>query len=250
MIIAARLLTDFLKHVFPGINQRCGVCGACLPSGAALDQSAAPFGACPSCRARLRQRTSGFCPRCGLLFPEPSVAVSACLECRLSPPPWQKVFFYACYDGLLKNIVLRFKFHGQLGLLHVLHEMLASALHRQDNPDFDMIVPIPLHPQKLRSRGFNQSLELARGVVHQACASIQEQALVRTRHTPAQHTLPRPQRMENLKGAFAADPALVRGRSILLVDDILTTGATARSAAKALLKARARDVCLLILARA
>lgn len=243
-------LVNFVKHAFPGVDQRCGVCGVCLPSSHFRDQGAVPTGACSACRNQLAQRTGGFCPRCGLLFPETSTTVSACLDCRLSPPPWQKVFFYGCYEGLLKDIVLRFKFHGQLGLLFVLSEMLASALSRPDNQGFDLIAPIPLHPRKLLSRGFNQSLELARGIAHQAPAIIHTQALTRTRHTPAQHTLPRARRMQNLKGAFAADPALVCGRSILLVDDILTTGATARAASKALLKAGARGVSLVILARA
>jgi ComF family protein len=250
MAIAPQSLVWFLKHVFPAVQQRCAICGACLPVSDQSGSSAVPMGTCTDCQAALKPRTTGFCPRCGLLFARSSEPVSLCLDCRLSPPPWREVFFYGCYDGLLKDLVLRFKFHAQLGLALILREMLLVAMSNRITPRFDLIVPVPLHPQKLRARGFNQSLELACGVASFTSTPMSTQALVRVRNTPAQHTLPRAQRVHNLKGAFLARPEEVRGRSVLLVDDILTTGATARSAAKALRKAKAANVSLLILARA
>lgn len=250
MAFAPHALIHFLENIFPAVNQRCKVCGVCLPPVAQTGRGAVSSGMCAACQSRLMPRTSGFCPRCGMLFILASEPVSACLNCRLSPPPWRQTFLFGAYEDLLKDLVLRFKFHGQLGLGLVLREMLASALLNRANPHFDLITPIPLHHKKLRSRGFNQSLELAKGLADSVSGTINAQALIRVRNTPAQHTLPRAQRIHNLKGAFTAQPSLVRGRSILLVDDILTTGATARAATKALLKAGAKDVSLLILARA
>ena len=250
MAILPRPLTHFLKHVFPGFHQRCAVCGACPAPGDQSWLDLALPGTCTACKTLLKPRLGGYCPRCGLLFGLSSEQVSLCLDCRRSPPPWREVFFYGCYDGLLKNLILRFKFQSQLGLALILREMLLFALVSREAPHFDLTVPIPLHPDKLRARGFNQSLELANGVAGHASAAISSRALVRVRETPAQHTLPRSQRMNNLKGAFLARPDEVQGRSILLVDDILTTGATARTAVKALLQAGAAEVSLLILARA
>lgn len=244
---AARALGRFMTRVFPGLDQRCGICGSCLDCGVL------PGGhtrICGACLAALELRTGGFCPRCGLLFALPGEAVSPCLDCRLLPPPWREVYFFGRYEGLLKELVLRFKFQAQIGLTRVLQDLLAATLRSRAAPCFERIVPVPLHPAKLRARGFNQSLELARGIAGFASRGLACQALTRIRDTPAQHTLPRSLRMDNLKGAFLADSDLVRGLSILLVDDILTTGATAKAAAKTLLNAGARDVSLLILARA
>ncbi|GAB6058775.1 hypothetical protein JCM31598_18920 [Desulfonatronum parangueonense] len=147
-------------------------------------------------------------------------------------------------------MVLRFKFQAQLGLGRLLQDLLRLSLQNGAATSHDLIIPIPLHPRKLRTRGFNQSLELARGISHGGFGSLSVTALSRIRNTPAQHTLPRAQRMQNLKGAFQADKAAVHGRTILLVDDILTTGATAHAAARTLLRAEAASVDLLVLARA
>lgn len=250
MAIVPHVLTRFLENVFPAVNQRCRVCGVCLSPVVQPGQGFAPSGTCAACQARLMPRANGFCPRCGMLFALSSEPVSTCLDCRLSPPPWREFFFYGPYEDLLKDLVLRFKFYGQLGICLVLQNLLAHALSRYKGSGFDVIAPIPLHPKKLRNRGFNQSLELAKGLAKEGLGPVNSGALTRIRDNPAQHTLPRAQRMNNLKDAFQSAPALVQGKSILLVDDILTTGATARAAAKALLKAGAKEVRLGVLARA
>lgn len=177
-----------------------------------------------------------------------------CLDCRVTPPPWENAFFYGSYEGRLKTLVLRFKFQAQLGLGEVLHDLLRRSLEFRDAHGHDLIVPVPLHPRRLRGRGFNQSLELARGLAQGKFGGrygrLKPQALVRVRDTPPQHTLPRAVRTRNLTGAFLGDPAMIRGRSVLLVDDILTTGATVRAATKELKRCGATRVDLLVLARA
>ncbi len=150
--------------------------------------------------------------------------------------------------------MLRFKFQAQLGLGEVLHGLLRRSLEYRDVSGHDLIVPVPLHPRRLRRRGFNQSLELARGLARGKFGGrygrLEPQVLVRVRDTPPQHTLPRAVRMRNLAGAFQGDPYLARGRSVLLVDDILTTGATVRAATKELKRCGATRVDLIVLARA
>lgn len=245
-----RPLAWFLEQIFPAVHRRCAICGAVLPSPSTVGMQRFPEGTCQACQAHLQPRTGGFCPRCGRLFAVSTEPATLCLECRLSPPPWKEVYFFGSYDGLLKDLVLRFKFQSQLGLVLVLREMLTSALENRNAPHFDLAIPIPLHPRKLRARGFNQSLELLGRHANHVFTASSPSALVRVRNTPAQHNLPRNQRLHNMKGAFFADSSQVRGRSVLLVDDILTTGATAQTATKALLKAGATKVSLAVLARA
>lgn len=205
---------------------------------------------CTACRADLAQRTGGYCPRCALVFGASTDPATLCLQCRVSPPPWENTYFYGPYEGRLKSLVLRFKFQAQLGLGEVLHVLLHQALACGSAPDHDLVIPVPLHPRRLRHRGFNQSLELARGVSGEDSRKLEPNAVTRVRDTPAQHTLPRAKRLDNLADAFLADPAHVQGRSVLLVDDILTTGATVQAASQALLQAGATRVSLLVLARA
>ncbi|WP_161946351.1 ComF family protein [Desulfonatronum thiosulfatophilum] len=242
----ARLVQEY----FPALNKRCPVCGALKDEASSDPASTATLNVCAVCRSRLVQRITGYCPRCGKLYEVDAGPPMLCLDCRLSPPPWHNVYFYGPYNDLLKSLVLRFKFQAQLGLGRLLHDLLRLSLQAAEATSHDLIVPIPLHPRKLRDRGFNQSLELSRGISHDGFGNLRVNALSRIRNTPAQHTLPRAQRMQNLKGAFQADNALVHGRTVLLVDDILTTGATAHAAARTLLQAGAVSVDLLVLARA
>ncbi|WP_084032005.1 ComF family protein [Desulfonatronum lacustre] len=266
------VVADFFRSGFPALGRRCPVCGILAdvdaPGGAGAwgDDSSGVFGVCAACRAELPQRTEGFCLRCGLIFRVSSEPATLCLDCRVAPPPWEDAFFYGPYEGRLKALVLRFKFQAQLGLGEVLHGLLRRSLEFRDVPGHDLIVPVPLHPRRLRGRGFNQSLELARGLAQDKFGGksggkfggkfagrygrLEPHALVRLRDTPPQHTLPRAVRRRNLAGAFLADPARVRGRSVLLVDDILTTGATVRAATRELKRCGATRVDLLVLARA
>lgn len=268
-------IMQFIRSGFPALERRCPVCGVLEDvdgpgnsedPGAKCIGSIGPDGACAACRAELPQRTEGFCLRCGLIFGVSSEPATLCLDCRIAAPPWENVFFYGPYEGRLKALVLRFKFQSQLGLGEVLHKLLHRALESRNAPDHDLIVPVPLHPRRLRGRGFNQSLELARGLAqgtfggrsgHQSGGTfgrnfgrLAPQALIRVRDTPPQHTLPRAGRMRNLTGAFQADPDRVRGQTVLLVDDILTTGATVRAATMELKRRGAKRVNLVVLARA
>jgi ComF family protein len=254
------VVAGFFRSGFPALGLRCPVCGVLADvdapggSGACGDDSGGGLDACAVCRAELPQRTGGFCLRCGLIFPVSSEPATLCLDCRVTPPPWGDAFFYGPYEGRLKALVLRFKFQAQLGLGEVLHGLLRCSLEFRDVSGHDLIVPVPLHPRRLRRRGFNQSLELARGLARGKLEGrygrLEHQAMVRVRDTPPQHTLPRAARMHNLTGAFLGDPAIFRGRSVLLVDDILTTGATVRAATKELKRCGAPRVDLLVLARA
>ncbi|MBA4358032.1 MAG: hypothetical protein C0405_09950, partial [Desulfovibrio sp.] len=114
----------------------------------------------------------------------------------------------------------------------------------------ELLVPVPLHPRRLAWRGFNQSRELARLVARRRGLPIRQEALARVRRTVPQMELDRSERAENIRGAFAARPDLLSGRTALLVDDIMTTGSTLEECARMMLASGATAVHVLVLARA
>ena len=206
---------------------------------------------CADCARELAPRTGGYCPRCGALVPDADAPARLCGDCRVVPRPWDAFAFHGEYAGLLRLLILRYKFQGGLGLGRLLEGFMADALQRHlgDKPAPELITPVPLHASRLRGRGYNQSLELCRALAKRRHIPIELQALRRTRATQQQYRLNIRQRRENIKGAFAADPSLVGGRRALLVDDVMTSGATLEECARALRRAGAAWVGVLVLAR-
>ncbi|MDR3641209.1 MAG: ComF family protein [Humidesulfovibrio sp.] len=152
-------------------------------------------------------------------------------------------------------MILAYKFQQRLGLGRRLMECLLEAFERGAAafPEIEAcegIVPVPLHPRRLLWRGFNQSREIARLLSARHKLPIWQDALTRVRRTVPQMTLAREARAESIRGAFAADKKRLAGRSVLLVDDIMTTGATIEECAQVLLRAGALRVDVLVLARA
>jgi ComF family protein len=148
--------------------------------------------------------------------------------------------------------ISRFKYHGASRLAKPLGTFLAEYKD-SDFPfsDFELILCVPLHPRRLRQRGFNQSLLLARRVSRAHSIPLNFTALQRTRHTQPQTQLSGPERQKNIRGAFEVRrPEAIAEKEILLIDDVFTTGATVQECAKVLLKAGAKRVDVLTLARA
>ena len=209
------------------------------------------------------------CQRCGDAldvlsgqFPENSnVQMAAlCRACRLAPPPFERAISYGPYAGKLRDLIHALKYDRLRPVATKLGEMLARAIMQlaRDVPDEMLVVPVPLHRSKNADRGFNQ----ARLLASEAIASLRKSrpgwhltlapsTLMRLRVTESQAGLTPRQRRLNVRGAFGiSNPAAVAGKHVLLVDDILTTGATARAAARALLDAGAESVWVATVARA
>jgi len=181
---------------------------------------------------------------------DPAALPLLCPECRRWGRCWDGFAFHGRYEGLLRELILGFKFSGDLGLGRLLAGLLAGSWQRAAMPAGpDCLVPIALHPRRLSWRGFNQSLELARFLAARLDRPVLPRALERIRDTRPQSSLPGPERRGNILGAFAADPAQVAGRAVLLVDDVMTTGATIDTAAKALRQAGACRVDVAVVAR-
>lgn len=233
------MLKKFLS--FMGGETRCPSCEAVMDSGKTL---------CADCLKLLEPRIGGYCICCGAMFGRDSDDPGLCSECRLDPKPWSRLYFHSPYDGRLREMILAYKFSGRIGLGRLLQEMAVMAFEREAKELPDVIVPVPLHPKRLVKRGFNQSLELGRLLSARTARPIAAEALKRLRNTTPQSRLKGRERLENIKGAFCADPEHVRDRSVLLVDDVLTTGATIEECTKALHSAGAGHVEVLVLAKA
>jgi len=178
----------------------------------------------------------------------------------MSPPSFERAVAWATYEGRMRDAIHAFKYGRLKPAARPLGHMLAGAIEQlaADAPAELLVVPVPLHSSKQASRGFNQARLLA---VHALTAlhkshpawhlKLAPAALLRQRATESQAGLTPRQRRINLRNAFrVSDPALVAGKDVLVVDDILTTGATARAAARALLRAGAQSVWVATLARA
>jgi ComF family protein len=227
----------------------------CLFCGVPVGETAA-VAVCPDCEAQIKWVASPLCTCCGRVFESRDGADRACGDCQADPPPFSRARAAVIYEGplvdaLTKRPVLeaitRFKFSRQLALLPVMHHWLQQPLCLELVTAADLLAPVPLHPKRIKHRGFNQSLLLAQGF---AGAVVAREAVVRTRHTAPQVGLNPKERQDNVKGAFSVpDPARVKGKSVLLIDDLYTTGSTVKECARVLRRAGASRVEVLTVAR-
>lgn len=187
----------------------------------------------------------------------PGVAHSAelrtCNACQEMQPLFDRAVAFGAYDGELRELIHLLKYEQVLPAARVLGEMLAQAIAKLDLTQRVLVIPVPLHGSKRRERGFNQAELIAHAAIKalpKAAVESSAKTLVRVRPTISQIGLTRPQRRENMRGAFSvAHPSKVSGRSILLVDDVLTTGTTASECARVLRKAGAEKVWVATVAR-
>jgi ComF family protein len=245
------LMRAALALFFPA---RCAACDQLL------DEESAIF--CATCALSLEPIVSA-CPRCALPWPQPLERPPPCLACLMRPPRVEAAFAPYEFGGAIAHALRRLKWAAMPELARPLGRLLAEGLARAGPGfgDIDVVVPVPLHPRRLRSREFNQAALLAEVMAATLAARersprvlrVDPSALVRLRDTPPQTGLGRAQRRCNVQGAFGVPRWArdrVRDKRVLLVDDVLTTGATADACAAALCEGGAAAVLVLTLGRA
>ncbi len=220
----------FFKQAWP---QHCFLCAAACRHDPV----------CIACRQELPRPVAPICAVCATPLAGDAVLCGACLR---QPPAFAHTVAAWQYAWPLDRLIHAFKFHHQFSLLPVLAEPLLDRL--RDQPAPDILVPMPLHPQRLRQRGYNQALLLAQHLSRHLKIPLLKTVCQRTRHTTEQSGLSRAERVSNLRHAFIC-AATVRGQHIALIDDVMTSGSSAHWLALALRDAGALSVQCWVLAR-
>lgn len=226
------------------IGKRCQVCSRVLEGmhhGIML---------CSDCTDQLAPRTGGYCAMCARVYALDDESTHLCSDCRLKSVLWDGISFHSVYQGLLRDMIIRYKFNADLGLGNILGSLLYEAASHHPYEYLDWIIPVPLHSKRLQARGFNQSLELSRMLGKKVKIPVLKDALVKIRHTPPQSSMGRKSRLKSLKGVFQVRTDILKNSKVMLVDDIMTTGSTLKECSKVLLEAGAEEIRVTILARA
>jgi len=197
---------------------------------------------CPACRNALPYHPPETCPSCAL----PTVGGATCGHCLKKPPAFDCTVAAFSYTFPLDALIHSYKYAGNLTLLDLLAEPLAARAIAQRKPD--LLIPMPLHPARLKQRGFNQALEIARQVAQRLAIPLDSRACRRLRDTPPQASLKLQQRAANLRGAFSCEIDL-RGKRVALLDDVMTSGASLHELAKTVRAKGAAQVEAWVVAR-
>lgn len=216
---------------------RCLLCGAPGADGRDL---------CAGCAGDFAPNAIR-CPRCALPLAAPA---PACGECLRRDPSFASAWAPFRYEHPLDLLEARFKFHADLAAGHVLSALMLERASVDAPARPELLIPVPLHAARLRERGYNQALELARPLAHAFAIPLRADLLLRTRATPPQTGLDAKTRRRNLRGAFAVAADAALPDHVALVDDVMTTGATLRECARVLRAAGVARVDVWALARA
>jgi ComF family protein len=230
--LARDVLKPVLELVYPTYCGGCGrqgdvLCRACLDSFRPVDR----IGACPVCG-----RWTG--------------AAVACGACLTHPASFGRGHFGYVFEGPVREALHAFKFRGRKDVGRALVQTLEERITSMAS-DFDLIVPLPVTEKRLRARGFNQCFIVSEEISRITGKPIDHRTLRKTRETQDQYTLPKEERKKNLVRAFSIEGPgeALRGKRVLLVDDLYTTGSTAREVSKTIARAKTRAILFFALAR-
>lgn len=220
-----------LNHFVFGCH--CRLCGCAVSDAAGL---------CLACREDLPTLGDAQCPQCALA----AIAGQHCGQCLRVSPAFDRTLALFSYAHPMDALLQRYKYQQKLDLGVTFASLWQERLAGRTLPD--MIVPMPLHPTRIKERGFNQSLEIARPLARRLHLPLDARACQRTRHTPPQASLPLKARVKNMRGAFACNRRF-DGLRIALIDDVMTTGASLHELAKVIKAAGATEVECWVVAR-
>jgi ComF family protein len=231
-----------------------GVCDlmlprACAACGAAADRPGSLV--CWDCFRNIELLAGPACARCGLKVEGALTHDFLCGVCRADPPAYERARVAGRFRGVLRVLLHAFKYEHGVWLCRDLTDLLHGCVLTHFAPaEIDIVLPVPLAPVKRRARSYNQAALLARELAARLDRPCLPAVLQRLRNTPSQTRLSAAARRANVLGAFAVtEPGWVRGRTVMLIDDVMTTGATLHEAARALRKAGAPRVWAAAVAR-
>ena len=232
------IFNQFIDIIYP---PRCHICKKFLKTPSF----------CQQCFDGFSKITSPLCPICGRPFVSGVDYDHVCEDCLRKRPFYNRATAPYLYDGGLMKAIHQFKYEEKSYLANSLGPLLASfAKERLKEMDDCLVMPVPLHPKRLRERGFNQSLLLARYIADLSGTELDFLSLRRIRYTRPQTGLQRDERRKNVRRAFELkNPHLAKGRTVILVDDVATTGNTLNECARALKRSGAEKVFCMVLAR-
>ncbi len=234
-------LRPVIDLVYP---PRCPLCG---------DAIAAQGGLCVDCWGDLEVPGDPSCKTCQRPMGSAAAAKSqTCYECATAPPLHSGIIAASIYNDASRKLILSYKHGGKIALAPLLGQLMASRIPLASGEQLPLLVPVPLHRWRLWRRGFNQAAMLARDIAKRGKGELIVDALIRRKQTPSLGGLGGDERKKALSGAIAIRPSRgeqVVGRDVILVDDVLTSGATSDACVTALLDAGAQSVQIACFAR-
>jgi ComF family protein len=239
--VCLNLGSAFFDLIFPPI---CHICKCHLEQPTRLHL-------CQNCKDSLIPINPPLCTVCGIPFTGAGTD-HPCGHCITSPPAWTAARSAYAYEGACRDLIHNFKYGGKALLRRPLAYLMADQLHQfVTECRIDLIIPVPLHKSRLQSRGFNQAVLLCEPLSRIWQLPLLRQGLVRTRPTGPQVELTHDERISNIKDAFAVNTAaVVKGKRVLLVDDVYTTGSTLNECSKTLIRAGVEAVFAVTAAQA
>jgi ComF family protein len=228
---------SILSLLFPAT---CVLCGAASDGDRDL---------CAACAAALPHNRHA-CRRCAHPFTASAPPTTLlCDRCQRQPPPFQRSLSAFRYADAIPFLIVGAKFHSELSFIRLLGQCLAAAVRERDWELPEVLIPVPLHPQRLRERGYNQALELARIVGRELQIPLDYQSCARIIATTPQTSLDAQARLHNLRGAFAVTRPL-RWQRVALIDDVMTTATTVSELSRLLTNAGVAHIDIWAVARA
>jgi ComF family protein len=232
------VMSRLMSVLFPPTCVLCGAPG--LASGGGRDL-------CSGCAAELPHNRD-CCFQCAVPFDSPMPAGTRCAACQRRPPPFETSLAAFRYEAAIPTLIGGAKFRGRLNLVRLLGQCLADRVREVDPPRPQVLLPVPLHASRLRTRGYNQALEIARVVGRELVLPIDHASCIRSAATPPQAGLDERARHRNIRGAFMV-PGVLSWSHVAILDDVVTTGSTVAELSRVLRKAGVRRIQVWAVAR-
>lgn len=238
------------KNLFQGLADIIypRVCLACKNK---ITESSVDKLICPACWSKIRKNLPPFCHRCGRQLKPPYLTKNICSKCLKKDLHFDRAFSPCIYEGTTKELIHSFKYNNRDHLGQALSNLMVEFIKEYNLAIdvIDYIVPVPLYKTRLREREFNQAQVLSKHIAEEFDKKTSQDILIRNRYTKTQTELETTERYKNVKGSFTVqNEQLIKDKNILLIDDVLTTGATTSEASFALKLAGANIVFVLTLA--